>query len=531
MPEMVLAVGHGSDLRQAARPLYYTAIGSFLLLLPGLALPYRAARMWMPAVTAAMGIGTLIVGFYALVFNARWALSAHEALMQTNAAEACAFLATCLDFSVAAACLAWSSAFAGCAWLLWRLPRPSLRTRTVLLASFAIACTPGLIHIARYGGRLVHELPGTAHEPLRLVDMDVTKSHPVAQLALNHHNYLSTHTYRMAHYAKSERHRERLRGARPLPEARPPRIAVVVIGESSNRRHWSLYGYARDTTPRLCALGREIVRYDDVISSSVSTLEAIRNVFSLGPDQSPLFCLPDQAGFRTHWLSSQYSQGIHDLETAAFVQTCSERHFLEGANDAVLVPLLGKAIASPGRHLVFCNLFGSHTRYSDRYPAHFDRFKGETERERLVASYDNSILYTDHVLAELIGQLRSADDSAVLVYLSDHGEDVFDTNREKYLFRNEAEPTAPMYEIPFFVWFSPRYRQENPEVVSAAENGRQRAWQAREFGHSLLHLLRLSHPLYDETRDLFSSRFEQRERTIGVDRLPYRKGRDPTPAE
>lgn len=64
-------------------------------------------------------------------------------------------------------------------------------------------------------------------------------------------------------------------------------------------------------------------------------------------------------------------------------------------------------------------------------------------------SYDNAVLYYDFVVSSLIKDYARTDPNGLLLYLSDHGEDVFESAGHSTLGRNENKPTAPMYTIPF----------------------------------------------------------------------------------
>ena len=57
-----------------------------------------------------------------------------------------------------------------------------------------------------------------------------------------------------------------------------PRTYVFIVGESANRNHFSLYGYKRNTTPRLEAMRDELVIFDDVISPDTHTIPSLRKV-------------------------------------------------------------------------------------------------------------------------------------------------------------------------------------------------------------------------------------------------------------
>ncbi len=178
----------------------------------------------------------------------------------------------------------------------------------------------------------------------------------------------------------------------------------------------------------------------------------------------------------------------------------------------------------PGKQLIFLNLTGSHVRYSDDYPASQTVFHGSGEIPQFVATYDNSIRYTDYVLSRIVATLKERNESSFMLYFSDHGEDVYDSRPDKYLFRDPGLATDPMVEVPFLVWFSPRYVAENREFVTRDVAGAvHRPFQNVELYHSLISLMRLSHPLYDASKDLFSPDFVARERRVGTMGRIYEK--------
>ena len=218
--------------------------------------------------------------------------------------------------------------------------------------------------------------------------------HPVTYLLLTEYNYRVTHAFYLKAYRNIADHKDLFKGAAPVPGAVVPRLVVVVIGESASRRHWSLYGYPRETNPELRKLGDDVLLFSDVISSSVGTQTVLRAMFTTNAFSMPAFPLFSAAGYTTHWISAQYSQGANDVEVSALVQSADQRTFLNGAYDESLVPFVQEAASAPGKHLIFVNLFGSHVRYDDRYPTSFSAFHGDGEKERLIAAYDNTILYT-----------------------------------------------------------------------------------------------------------------------------------------
>jgi heptose-I-phosphate ethanolaminephosphotransferase len=523
VPELGLFVQTRSDLKYFLPICYYEGIVSFLLLIPALLLPRLLARAWVGLAGGAMALATLWVGFYSTRFGARWNLTAHAAAMQTNPGEAKEFLQTFLSGGILAWMALLGAAFAACITINVRASPP----RRLALIGWAVLGSAisarGIRNAVHYGGSIIRREVLSPSTSLKFVEASYNKLHPVTLLAMTHFNYLATRDYYLRQYRDVASHREELGGAKPIPGAECPRLIVVVIGESANRLHWSLYGYPKETTPRLEKLAGELDVFSDVISTCAGTLCSIRAMLTTTRDTVPVFTLFSQAGYRTHWLSAQFNQGGNDLELSALVSSCDERVFLNGVYDENLEPLVARAAAQPGRQMIFVNLFGSHVRYLDRYPARFDRFHAADDGGPLRSSYDNSILYTDSVLADMIEALRQRHESACLLYVSDHGEDVLDSRPDRYLFRDETLATDPMYEVPFFVWFSSEYRRGNERFVTDdVASGRGRKVQNRALYQALLDLARLRHPLYDPRESLFSPGYAERVRRVGVEGRVYR---------
>ena len=522
-PELYLCLRHHDGLKFIISITYYEMIVSFLLLAPALILPHIWGRFWALAIGGIECLATLIVGFEAFTVGARWDLTPHEALMRTNLGEAKSYLQEFVSCPSLIGATLLVAGFAVCVATILRSSAPPRRVSLAIFLFGLLASSHGISNAIRYGGKQFRAIQVEDGPTMEMADIGINKFHPVPLLLITHFNYCTTHGYYLKALRETADHAAEFQGAIPVPGAMPPRLIVVVIGESSNRNHWSLYGYPRETTPELRSLGNDLIRFSDVISFSTGTQTVLRGMFTTKDHSLPIFPLFSAAGYRTHWLSAQYSQGPNDAGMMALVRSADDRVFLNGTYDENLLPLIKKAAQSPGKNAIFVNLFGSHIRYEDRYPSRFAIFHGEGEKEHRIATYDNTIRYTDHVLKEIIEILRSRDESSCLLFVSDHGEDVYDSLPDTYLFRSETLATNPMYEVPFFVWFSPEYRRQNPTFVLDVEKSRQRKYQTRGLYSSIIDLARFTHPMYAAKSSVFSPGFEETARRVGGMSRPYTK--------
>jgi len=113
-------------------------------------------------------------------------------------------------------------------------------------------------------------------------------------------------------------------------------------------------------------------------------------------------------------------------------------------------------------------------------------------RNKVLNAYDNSILYTDFFLGQLINQLEHTHKKAVLLYLSDHGENLFDDDN-KIFGHGTANPTKYEYHIPYFIWFSDAYKNSNPEKVAQLRNHLNVAASSTSIFYTLLDLANISY--------------------------------------
>ena len=260
-------------------------------------------------------------------------------------------------------------------------------------------------------------------------------------------------------------------------------VYVYIIGEASRAMNWQLYGYGRETNP-LLSQEEGLVVFRDVLTQSNTTHKSVPLILSsVATDEHDelyrrkgLPALFNEAGFDTWFISNQSRQGAmidhlaHDAKHLIYIR--SPRH------DTQLLDEMRKAIEkSTSRKLFFIlHCYGSHFSYHQRYPREFAYFQPDNDvaiakqhRPMLVNAYDNSVRYTDYVLSKIIDYLGSLENtSSALLYCADHGEDLIDDHRERFL---HASPTTTAYQlyVASLARFSESYRERFPEKVAAAE--------------------------------------------------------------
>ncbi len=257
-------------------------------------------------------------------------------------------------------------------------------------------------------------------------------------------------------------------------------VVVLAVGESSRRKSFSLYGYDRhDTNPELRKIdGLHLL---NGIATRGSTLYALPKI--LEKDDIKLTTAVSRAGVPT---ACYVNYTLYD-NCQAVGETKNE-HCAHGGKcfDEDVVPLLKKDLStysSGYRFLVLHFGGGSHgPMYADRHPPEFLQFKptcndadvaNKCTLDELYNSYDNTILYVDHVVAQAIHTLEDSHVPYVFIYLSDHGESLLENGMMFHGVPPGVSLPAEQAQIPLIVKSSvpvsivPRAEYGQPDVFDS----------------------------------------------------------------
>lgn len=264
---------------------------------------------------------------------------------------------------------------------------------------------------------------------------------------------------------------------------------VVVLGESANKHHMSLYGYPLETTPwaEEEEQSGHLSVYTNTLATKHYTIAAMKDIFSemKKDEEAPFRSFPNifdflrQTSYKTTWISNQENVGTigsfeKDLSSCAdrsiFTRSAVGNMDSDLVYDDIICQTLDSVLKEeedvPNNFLVL-HLMGSHMHAKNRYPADFAKFTPEDEDgdseevKKTRAEYDNSILYTDDVLRHIVQRFQEKD--AIIIYLSDHGEDVYDEEKKFFAGHSTQGKDEELY-IPFFVWGSDAFQKNHPDI-------------------------------------------------------------------
>ena len=293
-------------------------------------------------------------------------------------------------------------------------------------------------------------------------------------------------------------------------------LFVLVIGESQSASHIQAYGYQKATTPKLVERLKEPnhLLFNNVFSSWPQTVQALSYALTNAnqynqvevSDAYSLIEIARAVGFDTYWLSNQRKYGMYETPITVISSTANHEIWTNGSAkmegvffDEELVKRLPKV--DPNKNtLIIIHLMGSHQKYEKRVPKEFRQFTGADE---VVASYDNSILYTDYVVDEIYNKAKKIPAFKALVYFSDHGEEPHVVGGH-----DPVNVTYQMLKVPLFVYLSDSYRKNHLNLFESLKTNEHKYFSNDLIFDLMVSLMRIEGvPNFEESLNLSSKKY------------------------
>ncbi|WP_231273653.1 phosphoethanolamine transferase [Helicobacter pylori] len=324
---------------------------------------------------------------------------------------------------------------------------------------------------------------------------------------------------------------------------------ILVIGESASRNFMQLYGYNAPNNPLLSELANEREReresnnlfvFSDTISKEAHTSDVFENLlnYSNAETNKPWYHYHNmidifkRSHYETFWLEKQIIDQWGITQNLVSNRSKNRYYILGdyGAYDEELVKFYAKNVQSKlkSKNFIVFHLLGSHSWYADRFPKSFAKFKpsdldfsnlhASSDRDKqIVTDYVNSLYYNDAVLNEIFNLFKDKD--AIVFYLSDHAQDMFESGST---YGHRCSKAG--LEIPFMIYVSGIFKEKHPEKVKLIKNALNKPFMSDDLIHSLLPLVGIHTKDEIESKNLFSPKFDaQRKRIVCRGSMDYDK--------
>ena len=308
-------------------------------------------------------------------------------------------------------------------------------------------------------------------------------------------------------------------------------VHIFIVGESVRRASWAVYGYHRSTTPFLSKLGSEAIFFQNAVADANLTDWAVPILLTgMTPEnysatnvRGNIVDLAKEAGYSTAWLVNQ------DISISMSVGVAPDKLVyppdlnanINGRHtfDEVLLPPYEREVRKPGTaRFIGIHMMGSHWEYYRRYPGQFRRFGSDTDLGMLsiflegskveadvVDAYDNTVLYTDWFLSQIVEEARRLAVPATVTFFPDHGEELQGLDGRSGHGQPVYSPGA--YEIPAFVWVNPAYAKAHADRVEALRANAGKEVRSHDVFYTLADLMGITWPGASARRSAASAQF------------------------
>lgn len=295
-----------------------------------------------------------------------------------------------------------------------------------------------------------------------------------------------------------------------------PKNVVLVIGESFQKYHSSLYGYELITNPKLSKLRDDslLFVYDNVVSAELGTILSFQCImstykpeFKKNVNWYECVTLPEiisKTDYKSIWISNQSRNGVYDNVVSKYAELCDTSIWIgqkfsgivkKDLDELVVEKLKEHDLWNNGKNFFIVHLMGSHYTFKSRYPDNYDVFKPEEynifkEHQRsTIAEYDNSILYNDYVVSEIFNLFDK--EEAIGIYFPDHGLDVYNSD-ENYVGHPrtiDSLSIAVGRDIPFMIYTSPKYQTNFPDCMNRIKTTLNKSFRTDDILYTVMDIM------------------------------------------
>lgn len=260
---------------------------------------------------------------------------------------------------------------------------------------------------------------------------------------------------------------------------------IFVLGETVRADHLGLNNYKRNTTPLLTT--QDVITFPNIYTSNTYTASSIPQILTdkeLEIDKenyTSIYDLAAAAGFKTTWIGNQtleksFAPIVETNASVLLVDKYKSEYSFNKELDEAILPVFDSVLGTENKQLITLHMMGSHWYYENRYSDAFRKFEPvitskyipSVTKEEMINSYDNTILYLDYFLNEVIEKAKVNPIPTVVFYVSDHGESLGENGQ--FLHAGDAEEqTNPA----MLFWFSDSFKEKNKDLfmnISEAKN-------------------------------------------------------------
>lgn len=294
---------------------------------------------------------------------------------------------------------------------------------------------------------------------------------------------------------------------------------IFVLGESVRADHLQLNGYERETTPFLNNR-KNLISYQKAFTTNTYTAASVPQILSnasvfddFKQEKISLIDVLKKSEIPTVWIGNQtpeksYIGFIESSDKKFYVDPTHSEYSFNKELDEKILPVFETEFNTQANQFITLHMMGSHWWYENRYDSRFRKFNPvikskyipSNSPKEMINSYDNTILYLDYFLNELIKRIEVKNQKTILFYVSDHGEFLGESN--KWLHAQAGEEPA-IRNPAVIIWYSDEFKQKYPEHVNKLHANKLKYLPLDFFFHSVIDIYGIEGLEYEVDKSIF----------------------------
>lgn len=293
---------------------------------------------------------------------------------------------------------------------------------------------------------------------------------------------------------------------------------VFILGESVRADHLQLNGYPRETNP-LLAKRKNIISYPNLYTPLTYTVASVKQLLT---DESikdtletnklySIFSILNTIKRNTYWIGNStivkgYAPIIKSNNEVILIDKFrSILSFNKALDDKMLQPF-DSVLNRTNNQFITLHMTGSHWWYENRYSKEFRKFKPvidskhipSLEKQEIINSYDNTLVYLDNFIDQVIKSVEKENKKSIIMYVSDHGEILGENGKWLHAQEDDSSKNPAM-----LIWYSNNFKNEFPEYTKNLIRNANKSITNDFFFHSILDFYKVQNFEYDITKSIF----------------------------
>lgn len=224
-----------------------------------------------------------------------------------------------------------------------------------------------------------------------------------------------------------------------------------------------------------------------------------------------IYSILNKLNYETTWIGNQspeksYRHFINENKNINIIDKFRSVLSFNKEKDSSMIPLFKDSFKKSNKQFFTLHMIGSHWYYKNRISEKFQVFQPEIRSkyipsntlEEMINSYDNTIVYLDYFLSEIISTIEDSSTNTLLIYLSDHGEILGENGKWLHAQNDIASQNPAM-----IIWYSNEFLNQFPNLISSLNKNSNKEFTTDFFYHSILDLLEVQNQEIELDQSVF----------------------------